>query len=101
MMNRYTGNNFRKAAKMLPSRATFSFGAPSARWTMYWSVHQYHSPIIGAQNNIPSHGKLSLKYHASLTTFPAASICSTGDQELATPCGISGFHRLNMSLPHQ
>ena len=38
---------------MLPRRATVSFGAPRARWTMYWSVHQYQSPMIGAQISMP------------------------------------------------
>ena len=41
---------------MLPRRATVWFGAPRARWTMYWSVHQYHRPMIGAQKSMPSHG---------------------------------------------
>jgi len=35
IMNRYTGDNFRNAAKIEPRRATLSFGAPSARCTMY------------------------------------------------------------------
>jgi hypothetical protein len=64
MRKRYTGKSFRNAAKILPRRAMVSFGAPSARCTMYWSVHQYHKPMIGAQNSIPSHGKLPLKYQA-------------------------------------
>src|ERR1022692_1451054 len=64
MMNRYTGDSLRNAAKILPRRATASLGAPKARCTMYWSVHQYHRPITGAQNSMPSHGKLSLKYQA-------------------------------------
>ncbi len=66
-MNRYTGKSLRKAAKMLPWRATFWFGAPSARWTMYWSVHQYQRPMTGAQIAMPSQGKLALKYQACLT----------------------------------
>ena len=56
-MNRYTGKSLRKPAKMLPRRATCWFGATSARCTMYWSVHQYHRPMIGAQKSIPSQGK--------------------------------------------
>jgi hypothetical protein len=56
MMKRYTGKSLRKAAKMLPRRAVLWSGAPSARWTMYWSVHQYQSPMIGAQISMPGHG---------------------------------------------
>ena len=41
---------------MVPRRASRSDGAPSARWTMYWSVHQYQSPTMGAQKSIPSQG---------------------------------------------
>ena len=41
---------------MLPRRATVSFGAPRARWTMYWSVHQYQRPMTGAQMAMPSQG---------------------------------------------
>jgi hypothetical protein len=37
-----TGSSLKKAAAMEPRRAPVSLGAPSARWTMYWSVHQYH-----------------------------------------------------------
>ena len=56
MMKMNTGRSFRKAAKMLPRRASRSSTAVSVRWTMYWSVHQYHRPIIGAQKSMPSHG---------------------------------------------
>ena len=56
MMKMNTGSSFRKAAKIVPRRASVSFGAPSVRWTMYWSVHQYQRPMIGAQNSMPSHG---------------------------------------------
>ena len=84
---------------MLPWRAILSSGAPRARWTMYWSVHQYHSPMTGAQIAMPSHGKFWLKYHASLVMFPAASLFSTGDQLPSTPWGTIGFQRLNMSEP--
>src|SRR5580658_2636990 len=101
MMKRYTGESLRTAAKMLPWRATLWLGAPSARWTIYWSVHQYHSPMIGAQKSMPSHGKLPLKYQACLTTLPAASDWITGDHVPCTPAGMSGFQRLNMSEPHQ
>src|SRR5690348_5371703 len=100
-MNRYTGESFRNEAKIEPRLATSSFGAPSARCTMYWSVHQYHKPIIGAQNSIPSHGKFPLKYHACRMMCPAASVCITGAHVPCTPAGISGFQRLNMSEPHQ
>ena len=64
----------RKAAKMLPRRAVRWSGAPSARWTMYWSVHQYHSPMMGAQISMPGQGKFPLKYHACLVTAPDASL---------------------------
>src|ERR1041385_6255442 len=101
IMKRYTGKSLRKAAKMEPRRASVSFLAPSARCTMYWSVHQYQRPTIGAQKSIPNHGKLSLKYQASLTTAPEALVSSTGAQVLCTPAGIIGSHRLNMSDPHQ
>src|SRR5262245_44210418 len=101
MMNKYTGKSLRNDAKIAPRRATLSLGAPNARCTMYWSVHQYHKPIIGAQINMPTQGKFPLKYHASLITCPAASMSRTGAQLPCTPAGISGFHRLNMSEPHQ
>jgi hypothetical protein len=55
-MKMKTGSSLRKAAKMVPRRASVWFGAPRVRCTMYWSVHQYHSPTMGAQNSIPSHG---------------------------------------------
>ena len=61
---------------MLPRRAVCSFGAPKARCTMYWSVHQYHRPMTGAQIAMPSQGKWSLKYHAS--DDAAAASFSTG-----------------------
>ena len=56
MMKMNTGRSFRNAAKIVPRRASRSFGAPRARCTMYWSVHQYQRPMIGAQNSMPSHG---------------------------------------------
>jgi hypothetical protein len=56
MIKMNTGSSFRKAAKMLPRRASRSLGAPRARWTMYWSVHQYHRPMMGAQRSMPGHG---------------------------------------------
>ena len=56
MMKMKTGSSLSSEAKMAPRRASLSFGAPSVRCTMYWSVHQYHRPMIGAQNSIPSHG---------------------------------------------
>ena len=65
---------------------------------MYWSVHQYHRPMIGAQKGMPSQGKLPLKYQACLTTCRRRSF-STGAQVPSTPGGISGFQRLNMSEP--
>src|SRR5512145_2983851 len=93
MINRYTGNSFKNAAKMLPRRAIVSFGAPRARWTMYWSVHQYHNPITGAQMAIPSQGNWVLKYQAiRVGSF-------TGAQLPSMPAGIRGFQRLNMSEP--
>ncbi len=42
-----TGNSLSSAAKIEPRLASVSFGAPSVRWTMYWSVHQYQSPMTG------------------------------------------------------
>src|SRR6266571_9134189 len=101
MMKRYTGASFRNEAKIAPRRATASLGAPNARCTMYWSVHQYHSPMIGAQKSMPSQGKYPLKYHASFTTCPAELVSRTGAHVPCTPAGINGFHRLNMSEPHQ
>src|SRR5207237_654556 len=56
MMKMNTGNNFKYAAKMLPRRAVRSFFALRARCTMYWSVHQYHRPMMGAQSSMPGHG---------------------------------------------
>ena len=56
MMKMKTGSSFSSEAKIVPRRASRSLGAPSVRCTMYWSVHQYQRPMIGAQNSIPSHG---------------------------------------------
>ena len=56
MMKMNTGSSLRNDAKIVPRRAVRSSGAPRARWTMYWSVHQYQRPMIGAQKSIPSHG---------------------------------------------
>ncbi len=56
MMKMNTGSSFRNAAKIVPRRASVSLGAISVRWTMYWSVHQYHRPMMGAQNSMPTHG---------------------------------------------
>jgi hypothetical protein len=56
MMKMNTGSSFSMPAKMAPRRASVSLGAPKVRWTMYWSVHQYQSPVTGAQNNMLSHG---------------------------------------------
>ncbi len=92
-MKMNTGSSFMKAAAMLPRRAIVSFGAASARCTMYWSVHQYHRPTIGAQNNMPSQGKLSLKYQA------IRPVSFTGAQVASMPAGTSGFQRLNMFEP--
>ena len=78
---------------MLPRRAMLSLGAPRARWTIYWSVHQYQRPITGAQIAIPSKGKFWLKYHAWRTVSPAAFLSQTGAQVPSTPGGMSGFHR--------
>ena len=58
---------------------------------MYWSVHQYHNPMMGAQRSMPGHGKLPLKYHA------IRSGSSTGAQVPAMPSGMIGFHRLKRS----
>ena len=55
-MKIHTGRSFRYEAKIAPRRACRSFGAPRARCTMYWSVVQYHRPMIGAQKSMPSHG---------------------------------------------
>ena len=86
-----TGSSLSIPAKMLPRRASVSFRAPRARCTMYWSVHQYQRPMIGAQRSIPGHGKLPLKYHA--IRFGS----STGAQAPSIPSGMIGFHRLKRS----
>src|SRR5436309_9900604 len=52
-----TGRIFRKPAKMVPRRAAVTFFAASTRCTMCWSVHQYHTPRIGAPNTTPVQGK--------------------------------------------
>ncbi len=80
---------------MLPRRAICWLGAPKARWTMYWSVHQYQSPMTGAQIAMPSQGKLVLKYQA---IRPGSF---TGAQVPSIPAGMSGFQRLNMSEPQR
>src|ERR1017187_8950866 len=84
---------------MQPRRATRSLGAPRARWTMYWSVHQYHRRMTGAQMAMPSQGKLELKYHASFIIWPPGFFTSTGAHADSTPAGMSGFQRLNISEP--
>src|SRR5215471_4277181 len=89
------------AAKMLPRRATCSLGAPRARWTIYWSVHQYQRPITGAQMAMPSQGKFWLKYHAWRMVWPSAAFSQTGLQVDSTPGGTMGFQRLNMSEPQR
>src|SRR5678815_852675 len=94
MIKRKTGVSFKKAANIEPRLASFSFGAPSIRCTIYWSVHQYHNPIMGAQSNMPGQGYLSLKYQASLATS------FTGAHVPSTPAGTIGFHKLNISGPH-
>ena len=43
-------------ANIDPRLASVSLVAPSVRCTIYWSVHQYHRPMIGAQNSMPNHG---------------------------------------------
>jgi hypothetical protein len=55
-MKMNTGRSLSSAAKVVPRRASRSLGALSVRCTMYWSVHQYHRPMIGAQKSMPSHG---------------------------------------------
>ena len=56
MMKMKTGRSLSIAAAIEPRRASCSFWAERTRWTMYWSVHQYHSPMTGAQNSIPIQG---------------------------------------------
>ncbi len=56
MMKMNTGRSFKNEAKIAPRRASRSPGAPRARWTMYWSVHQYQRPMTGAQNSMLSQG---------------------------------------------
>ena len=51
-----TGSNFRYPAKRAPFRALVMSFADKARCTIYWSVHQYQIPNIGAPNNIPVQG---------------------------------------------
>src|SRR5450756_1770303 len=86
---------------MLPRRAVCSLGAPRARCTMYWSVHQYQRPMTGAQMAMPSQGKLLLKYQACFGSWPATAevVSKIGDQVDWTPAGTMGFHKLNMSEP--
>ncbi len=84
---------------MLPRRAVRWSGAPSARWTMYWSVHQYHRPMIGAQISMPGQGKLPLKYQAWRTIAPAPLVSRTGAQVDWTPAGVIGRQRLSISEP--
>ena len=55
-MKMNTGISLRNAAKIVPRLASRSLGAPRVRCTMYWSVHQYQSPMIGAQKSMPSQG---------------------------------------------
>ena len=74
-------------------------GAPRARCTMYWSVHQYQRPMIGAQMAMPSQGKLVVEIPGLLDDLAGGVVSSTGAQVPSTPAGISGFQRLNMSEP--
>ncbi len=56
IMKMNTGSSFSAAEQIDPRRASCSFWAPSTRCTMYWSVHQYHKPMIGAQKSMPIQG---------------------------------------------
>jgi len=56
MMKMKTGRSLKKAAAIEPRRASVSLLALSVRWTMYWSVHQYQRPTIGAQKSMPIQG---------------------------------------------
>src|ERR1700751_444930 len=62
---------------------------------MYWSVHQYHRPMMGAQISIPNQGKAPLKYHACLVNAPALLYSITGCQEDSTPGGFNGLPQVN------
>ena len=42
---------------MVPRRAILRLRAASVRCTMYWSVHQYQSPTMGAAKSMPGQGK--------------------------------------------
>src|SRR5438128_356014 len=53
-----TGRIFKNPAKMVRVRGALTFFAASTRCTMCWSVHQYHTPRIGAPNTMPVQGKL-------------------------------------------
>jgi len=85
--------------------------APAAgyrfRWGRQRALHDIlvrtpvPQPMIGAQNNMPSQGKLSLEYKPVHNMPRGICFRSTGDHVPCTPAGISGFHRLNMSEPHQ
>ena len=52
-----TGSSLRNPAEIVPRRASLALRAASTRCTMYWSVHQYHTPRIGAPNTMPVQGK--------------------------------------------
>ena len=52
-----TGRIFRNPANTVPVRASLTLRAASTRCTMCWSVHQYHTPRIGAPNTMPVQGK--------------------------------------------
>ena len=75
-----TGQTLRKPPQMAPRRASVSDLAASIRCTMYWSVHQYQTPMIGEAIMTPSHGNVgseSGRHSENRSTFCAATACSS------------------------
>ena len=54
---------------------------------MNWSVHQYHTPNIGAPNRMPVHGKLGslAGFHMSRKPGPAVRIISPQPPSASSP----------------
>src|SRR6476659_1495542 len=61
---------------------------------MYWSVHQYHRPMIGEHNNTPNHG-VSLGSNRNPGKPCVAGVVDNGRHK----CRLSGFAASNESQP--
>ena len=79
---------------MVPRRASLSPRADNTRCTMYWSVHQYHSPMMGEHSSTPSHG-VSLGSNRNPGKPCVSGVVDSGRHR----CRLSGFAASNASQP--